>query len=60
LRSRAALILWTAISFVFLAANNLLLVADLVFLPNIDLRLPREITGLCAVGVLLYGFIRET
>jgi hypothetical protein len=37
-----------------------LLVADLVFLPDIDLRLPRELAGLAAVCVLLYGFIRET
>ena len=37
-RTRTALLLWTAICFVLLALNNFLVVADLVLLPAVDLR----------------------
>ncbi len=47
-RSRAPLLLWSAICFVFLAANNLVLVIDLVLLPaGIDLRDPPAAPVLC-------------
>jgi hypothetical protein len=60
LRTRTALLLWTAICFVLLAVTNLLVVVDLVLLPDdIDLRLARYATSLVAVGTLLYGFIWE-
>ena len=42
LRTRTALLLWTAICFVLLALNNFLVVADLVLLPAVDLRVERE------------------
>jgi hypothetical protein len=42
-----------------LALNNILLFADLVLLPDIDLRVPRALLGLAAISVLLYGFIWE-
>lgn len=59
-RTRAALLLWTASCFVLLGLNNLLLVVDLVFLPDaIDLRMPRVLAGVAAVATLLYGFIWE-
>jgi hypothetical protein len=59
LRTRTALLLWTAVCFVLLAVNNCLVVADLVFLPNIDLQLLRLAVSLSALGTLLYGFIWE-
>jgi len=59
LRTRTALLLWTAICFVLLAINNFLVVADLVFLPDMDLRSVRVATALVALGTLLYGFIWE-
>jgi hypothetical protein len=59
-RSRMALLLWTAISFVFLALNNIALVADMIFFPAISLWLFRFIPALFAVCVLLYGFIWES
>ncbi|HEX3699945.1 MAG TPA: DUF5985 family protein [Phenylobacterium sp.] len=58
-RDRSRLLLWTAISFVFLALNNLALVADEVVFPATDLLLIRQITTFLALGVLLYGFIWE-
>jgi hypothetical protein len=60
LRTRSALLLWTAICFVLLGLNNLLVVADLVFLPDaIDLRSARLAAAIAALSTLLYGFIWE-
>ena len=62
LRTRTALLLWTAICFVLLTVNNFrsLVVVDLVFLPDsIDLRPMRVAATLVALGTLLYGFIWE-
>ena len=59
-RTRTRLLMWSALCFVGLAINNLLLIADLVFLPGTDLRLARAGTGLLAVTVLLIGFIWDT
>ena len=56
-RNRSRLLLWSAICFIFLALNNLLVVADIVVLPEVDLRLYRDIATLMALGFLLYGFI---
>jgi hypothetical protein len=60
LRMRTAVLLWTAICFVLLGLNNLLVVADLVFLPDaIDLRPARLAAAIAALSTLLYGFIWE-
>jgi hypothetical protein len=59
-RTHTTLLLWTALCFMLLAANNLLLVCDLLVFPSLDLRIWRHATALAAAGVLLYGFIRET
>ena len=57
-RTGARLLLWSALCFVLLAANNLVVIIDMVVLPpDIDLRLPRYLLALGAVGVLLFGFI---
>jgi hypothetical protein len=60
IRTKAALLLWTAICFILFGVNNLLLVVDLVFLPDsIDLRVPRVLSNVAALATLLYGFIWE-
>lgn len=60
LRTRTRLLLWSAICFVFLALNNLLVVLDLLVTgPTIDLGIARQLATLVAVSVLLYGFIWE-
>jgi hypothetical protein len=59
MRTRTALLLWSAIGFVGLSLNNLLLFSDLVLLPGVDLRMLRHVSSLGAVAVLLYGFIWE-
>ena len=57
LRTRTTLLLWGAVCFVLLAANNLVVVLDLAVLPDVDLRLLRHALSLAAVLVLLIGFI---
>lgn len=60
-RSGVKLLLWSALCFVGLALNNLLLFVDVVLLPtSIDLLPLRHLTSLGAIGVLLYGFIWES
>ncbi|HEY1144668.1 MAG TPA: DUF5985 family protein [Sphingomicrobium sp.] len=58
-KSRVRLLLWSSICFGFLAANNLVLVLDLVVWPSeeIDLRLPRVLLALAAVVSLIWGFV---
>lgn len=56
-RSRARLLLWSALCFVFLAINNIMLFVDLSLFPHIDLVAVRSATGLAGPLLLLYGFI---
>jgi hypothetical protein len=59
-RTRMRLLLWSGICFAFLAANNLVLVLDLVVWPNdVDLRFARLVLALAAVVSLIWGFIWE-
>jgi hypothetical protein len=56
-RTGMRLLLWSGFCFIFLAANNLAVVLDMLVLPDRDLRLPRLLLALAAVVVLLFGFI---
>ena len=59
-RTGMRLLLWSSICFVLLAANNLVLVLDLVVLADgVDLRLLRQSFALAAVVSLIWGFIWE-
>ena len=40
-----------------LAGNSLLVVLDIIVFPEVDFGLWRPALALCAVGVLLFGFI---
>jgi Family of unknown function (DUF5985) len=53
------LLLWSALCFVCLTANNALLFVDLAVLPDVDLRLARLFAALAGVAFLLYGFLWE-
>ena len=53
------LLLWSALCFVCLSANNVLLFLDLIVFPDIDFRVYRLIAALAGVLFLLYGFIWE-
>ena len=56
-RTRARLLMWSSLCFIFLAANNLMLMVDLSMLPDTDLRIGRLLLALAAVSVLLFGFV---
>jgi hypothetical protein len=56
-RTGMRLLLWSGLCFIFLAANNLAVVLDMLVVPDRDLRLPRLLLALAAVVVLLFGFI---
>lgn len=54
-RTRARLLMWSALCFTLLAANNLLVVIDLLLLPDVNFSLARIGLSLAAVSVLLFG-----
>ena len=59
-RSGLRLLLWSALCFVFLSANNVLLFFDLIVYPTqVDLRPWRLGTALLGIACLLYAFIWE-
>ncbi|HWM44212.1 MAG TPA: DUF5985 family protein [Burkholderiales bacterium] len=53
------LLLWSALCFVCLTANNVLLFFDLVVFTDVDLRLYRMAAALAGILFLLYAFIWE-
>jgi hypothetical protein len=53
------LLFWSAVCFACLTLNNLLVVVDLVVLPDVDLFLVRNVTALTGILALLYGLIWE-
>ena len=59
LRSRARLLLWSALCFTLLTANNVLLFVDLVVVTDVDLSVTRTAVGLAGLLVLLYGLIYD-
>jgi len=58
-RTGVRLLLWSALCFVCLGVNNVLLFFDLVVFPDFDLRPYRLGAALVGVLFLLYGFIWE-
>lgn len=58
-RSRYRLLLWSALCFVGQTVSNVTLFADLVMLPDTDLRVIRLGAALAGMLFLMYGFIRE-
>ncbi len=61
LKSYNRLLLWSAISFGFLALNNSILFVDLVLLPDMNFQglFIRNFLGAIAGSVLVYGLIWE-
>ena len=60
LRSRARLLLWSAICFGWLTVNNVVLFIDKVVATGVDLSLARGLTALVGVAALLYGLVWES
>jgi hypothetical protein len=59
-RTHQRLLLWSSLCFAGLALNNLLLVVDLVLVPETDLALLRSSTAIAALALLLVGLVWET
>jgi hypothetical protein len=58
--TRSRLLFWSALCFLLLALNNVLLVLDKVVFPvEVDLSLWRLVAALSAVLLLLFGLIWE-
>jgi hypothetical protein len=56
-RTSARLLLWSGWCFLFLAANNLVVVLDLLVIRAIDFSIVRLLLSLAAVTILLFGFV---
>jgi hypothetical protein len=58
--SGVRLLFWSALCFVGLALNNVLLIIDIRIAPNVDLSTWRLVPAVIGVALLLYGLIWET
>jgi hypothetical protein len=58
-RNRQRLVVFVGLSFALLAINNVLLVADLLLIPQVDLAIARGTVGLLAIVGLLFGLVWE-
>jgi hypothetical protein len=58
--SRRPLLFWSALCFVGLAVSNVILVADLMILPDLDLSIARTIPALLGLMILVYGLVWES
>jgi predicted transcriptional regulator len=59
--TRTRLLLWSALCFLFLTVNNLLVVVDMIVLPGtLDLQLFRQLASLGAACVLVFGFVWDS
>lgn len=55
--NRARLLFWSSLCFIGLALNNVLLFVDLVLVPQVDLRMVRDLSALAALSIMLFGLI---
>ena len=59
-RSRVRLLMWSALGFIGLAVNNVLLFTDRIIVPDRDLGSLRDAFGLAGLAILLFGLIWES
>jgi hypothetical protein len=59
-RSGSRLVFWSALCFGCLAINNVLLVADFILFPDMDLVVVRVVPLLVSATVMVYGLIWDT
>jgi hypothetical protein len=59
-RNPTRLLAWSAWCFIGLAVNNVLLVVDLVVVPEVDLAFARSITAVAALLLLVTGLVWES
>lgn len=58
-RTRTRLLMWSALCFTGLCANNAFLFIDNIVFPTIDLSVWRLLPALIGVALLCYGLIEE-
>jgi hypothetical protein len=60
--SKSKLLMWSCLSFCFLAINNIVLLVDVVLLPDVDFGGVswRNLSGAIAGCLLLFGLMWET
>ena len=58
-RSRTRLLFWAGLFFLALTLENLVLFADVVVVPDVQLLPVMRAVGLAGVAVLLYGLVWE-
>lgn len=59
-RNRVRLLFWSALCFLGLALNNIILFVDRIVLPTtVDLSLVRGLTALVALSLLVHGLVSE-
>ena len=56
-KSRSRLLLWCGIGFVGLCLNNLMLVIDVIIVPDVDLTMMRNLPALIGMAALIFGLI---
>lgn len=56
-KNRARLLFWSGLCFLFLAANNFVVVIDMLVVPQQNFRLVRILLSLVAVSLILFGLI---
>jgi hypothetical protein len=59
-RSGARLLFWSALCFIGLALNNVMLIIDVRLVPDTDLSTWRMVPAVAGAALLLYGLIWET
>ena len=59
-RSGVKLLFWSALCFVGLGLNNLLLFIDLILVPDVDLSIWRKLPAVLGVCVLIYGLVTDS
>lgn len=58
-RSRARLLLWSALCFFGITLQNVFLFVDLVLVPQLDLSIVRNAIAFVSVAMLVFGLIWE-
>jgi hypothetical protein len=57
MRTRNTVLFWCALGFIGLALNNLLLIVDVVILPDVALRPYRNLPALLGMVLMLFGLV---
>jgi hypothetical protein len=59
-RTAVRLLLWSGLCFTGLALDNMILIFDRIILPDRDLSFARNVPGLLALMLLLFGLVWDS